>query len=32
MLTSLVNSNAYLIVYEGVNELKKGEEVEVILF
>ena len=32
MLTSLVNSNAYMVVYEGVNEIKKGEEVEVILF
>ncbi|AAC06407.1 molybdopterin molybdotransferase MoeA [Aquifex aeolicus] len=32
MLTSLVNSNAYMVVYEGVNELKKGQEVEVILF
>ncbi len=32
MLTSLVNSNAYLIVYEGVGELKEGEEVEVVLF
>jgi len=32
MLTSLVNSNAYMVVYEGVNELKRGEEVEVILF
>ncbi len=31
MLTSLVNANAYMIVYEGVNELKEGEEVEVIL-
>ena len=32
MLTSLVEANAYLVVYEGVNELKKGEEVEVVLF
>ena len=32
MLTSLVNANGYLIVKEGVNELKKGEEVEVVLF
>ena len=32
MLTSLVNSNAYMVVYEGINEIKKGEEVEVILF
>jgi len=32
MLTSLVNSNGYMVVYEGVKELKKGEEVDVILF
>ncbi len=32
MLTSVVESNAYMIVYEGVNEIKKGEEVEVVLF
>ena len=32
MLTSLVDANAYLIVKEGINELKKGEEVEVVLF
>ena len=32
MLTSLVEANAYMVVYEGVKELKKGEEVEVVLF
>ncbi len=32
MLTSLVESNAYLIVPEGVKELKEGEEVQVVLF
>lgn len=32
MLTSYVSSNAYLVVYEGVGELKEGEEVEVVLF
>ncbi len=32
MLTSLVESNAYMVVYEGVNEIKEGEEVEVVLF
>ena len=32
MLTSLVEANAYMIVYEGVKELRKGEEVEVVLF
>jgi len=32
MLTSLVESNAYMIVPEGVNELKEGQEVEVVLF
>ena len=32
MLTSLINANAYLIVKEGINELKRGEEVEVVLF
>ena len=31
MLTSLVNANGYLIVKEGVKELKKGEKVDVIL-
>ncbi len=31
MLTSLVEANAYLVVYEGVKELKKGEEVEAVL-
>ncbi len=31
MLTSLTDSNAYMIVYEGVNELKEGQEVEVVL-
>lgn len=31
MLTSLVNANGYLIVKEGVNELKRGEKVEVVL-
>ncbi|WP_457601057.1 molybdopterin molybdotransferase MoeA [Hydrogenivirga sp.] len=31
MLTSYVGSNAYMVVYEGVNELKEGEEVEVVL-
>ena len=32
MLTSLVNANGYMIVKEGIKELKKGEEVEVVLF
>ena len=32
MLTSYVGANAYLVVYEGVSELKEGEEVEVVLF
>ncbi|MDQ7082734.1 MAG: hypothetical protein Q9N34_07120 [Aquificota bacterium] len=32
MLTSLVEANAYMVVYEGVKEIKKGEEVEVVLF
>ncbi len=31
MLTSYVGANAYLIVQEGVRELREGEEVEVIL-
>ncbi len=32
MLTSVVESNAYMIVPEGVNEIKSGEKVEVILY
>lgn len=32
MLTSLVEANAYMVVYEGVKEIKKGDEVEVVLF
>ncbi len=32
MLTSYVNANAYLVLYEGVNELKAGQEVDVIPF
>ncbi len=31
MLTSLVESNAYMVLREGVGELKEGEQVEVIL-
>lgn len=31
MLTSLVNANGYLVVKEGISELKRGDEVEVIL-
>ena len=31
MLTSVVDSNAYMIVMEGVKELKAGEQVEVML-
>lgn len=32
MLTSFIGSNAYIVVPEGVHELKEGEEVEVVLF
>ncbi|MFN3814111.1 MAG: gephyrin-like molybdotransferase Glp [Aquificaceae bacterium] len=32
MLTSYVDMNAYMIVYEGVKELKKGGLVDVIMF
>ena len=32
MLTSYVDANCYLVVKEGVKEIKKGEEVELILF
>ena len=32
MLTSYVNANCYMVVYEGVNEIKEGERVEVIPF
>ena len=32
MLTSLVESNAYMIVPEGVGEIKRGESVDVVLF
>ncbi len=31
MLSSYVGANSYMIIYEGVKELKKGEEVEVLL-
>ncbi len=32
MLTSYVDANCYLVVREGVKEIKEGEEVDVILF
>ncbi len=32
MLTSLVESNAYMIVPEGVSELSEGQKVEVVMF
>ncbi len=32
MLTSLIEANAYMIVPEGVKELKEGDEVEVVMF
>ncbi len=32
MLTSLVEANAYIVIYEGVKEIKEGQEVEVVLF
>lgn len=32
MLTSYVSANCYLVVYEGVHELKAGQEVDVIPF
>ncbi|MEN3028332.1 MAG: gephyrin-like molybdotransferase Glp [Aquificaceae bacterium] len=32
MLTSYVDANCYLVVYEGVKELRAGQEVEVIPF
>ncbi len=31
MLTSYVGMNAYMVVYEGVNEIKAGQEVDVLL-
>ncbi len=31
MLTSLVNANGYLVVKEGITELREGDEVEVVL-
>lgn len=32
MLTSYIDMNAYMVVYEGVKEIKKGSLVDVILF
>lgn len=32
MLTSMVEGNAYMVVYEGVSSLEEGQEVEVIPF
>ncbi len=32
MLSSYLSANAYMVVYEGVNEIKEGSEVEVVFF
>ncbi len=32
MLSSYVDANCYMVVYEGVREIKEGERVEVIPF
>ncbi|MFN3871186.1 MAG: hypothetical protein ACK4MW_06880 [Aquificaceae bacterium] len=32
MLTSYLSADCYMVVYEGVKEIKKGEKVDVIPF